>query len=80
MEADLVIGSALLAIAWGLGTFMVFGWVAAMRPRGRASPHAHSSAAMELAAAQCVYDCLIWFQEDPDLVGYCGQACGIGKK
>jgi len=36
--------------------------------------------ARELAAAQCVYDCLICFQENPDLVGYCGQACGVGNK
>ncbi|MBM4328158.1 MAG: hypothetical protein FJ118_13460 [Deltaproteobacteria bacterium] len=80
MEANLILGSALLAIACVIGAVMMLGWLAAMRSREQPRTRMRARPAAQLEAAQCVYDCLIWFHKRPDLVGHCSRACGMAKK
>lgn len=80
MTSHVIIGLSLILLACALGTFMVSALVAAARSGGVPAQITRPQEETPSEPSQCVYDCMIWFQEEPELVRHCGVACGVSRQ
>lgn len=77
MVSNVTIAVWLIVLACALGIPILGGIIAAARSLSRQDTAAHARTERLFESGWCVYDCMLWFREKPELVRYCGLACGI---
>ena len=79
MEGNVIIGLSLILLAGILGILLVSALVTAAKSGTRQDRTPSPGEATALNPSECMYDCTVGFQAEPELARFCGLACGVPR-